>query len=619
VGKYGTLGSGFDRIFRNTLNKALDDVDTDIKAQKKRVDDLIIGNPQPSEVVDSRGGFPILRDRLEDLSSSLAQNTTNLTEIIINVKRIPNGTIYNGSPLASILGDGADETQKLKNIIAYYRQYYNYEGFTLKFPAGHYYFTEFPLYNEVSIKGSGKRATIFHPIQNGSTGHFFYVASAPVGWASYEDFGVYGLSTATQNPILNPSQSCFKIEAQYFGTSTGGMWNCSFKRIFISGFAKAGFEWISNPTEQGDMANQFINFEEVEVYRINTATSYCIKGGGNQFTYTQCEMDTAGSTQGVGTNIETYGVCTFNLLTTQNAEFAIVFNSGTLNLFNPWFENNGKGITSNDLEGIVNVYGGYFGNTGHMTDNTGYCIKQVGMKSFINVYGARFAGTFDKVYIEPFGTQGGVYLYNCKGVGSSYTSYKTMQIANSTDYIANARTVYINSGGVIQTLPKLNPNEMLTYVAFEGNVTVKTGGNITLTSNIHLRNSGDAITFVRKDLGSDYTIVGLFKHETKMSSPPTSSAWALGDKAYNSVPVSGGYEGWICTTAGTANNTAWVASTAYTVNQVVNANGKVYKCTVAGTSGTTAPSHTSGTATDGTVTWSYVDTLAVFKTFGLIS
>jgi hypothetical protein len=73
VGKYGTLGSAFDRIFRNTLNKALDDVDVDIKVQKKRVDDLIVGNPQPSEVVDSRGGFPVLKDRLDGLDSSVAQ------------------------------------------------------------------------------------------------------------------------------------------------------------------------------------------------------------------------------------------------------------------------------------------------------------------------------------------------------------------------------------------------------------------------------------------------------------------------------------------------------------------------------------------------------------------
>jgi hypothetical protein len=82
VGKYGTLGSAFDRIFRNTLNKALDDVDTDINAQKKRVDDLIKGTPQPSEVVDARGGKPVLKDRLDDLSSSLAQNAKQTTSSI---------------------------------------------------------------------------------------------------------------------------------------------------------------------------------------------------------------------------------------------------------------------------------------------------------------------------------------------------------------------------------------------------------------------------------------------------------------------------------------------------------------------------------------------------------
>jgi len=51
---------------------------------------------------------------------------------------------------------------------------------------------------------------------------------------------------------------------------------------------------------------------------------------------------------------------------------------------------------------------------------------------------------------------------------------------------------------------------------------------------------------------------------------------------------------------------AWQPNTAYTVGKRVKANGKVYECTVAGTSGMTAPSHTSGTATDGTVTWKYL-------------
>lgn len=48
----------------------------------------------------------------------------------------------------------------------------------------------------------------------------------------------------------------------------------------------------------------------------------------------------------------------------------------------------------------------------------------------------------------------------------------------------------------------------------------------------------------------------------------------------------------------------WSAAEGITINQYRWANGLIYKCTVAGTTGSTAPSHTSGTATDGTVTWS---------------
>jgi hypothetical protein len=48
----------------------------------------------------------------------------------------------------------------------------------------------------------------------------------------------------------------------------------------------------------------------------------------------------------------------------------------------------------------------------------------------------------------------------------------------------------------------------------------------------------------------------------------------------------------------------WVASTAYTQGQVVTgANDRMYRCSVAGTSGSTIPSVASGTVVDGTVTW----------------
>jgi hypothetical protein len=85
MGKYRTLGALLDRVFRNDLNANFNDVDIDIKAQKNRVDDLIKKTPQPSEVVDSRGGFPVLGDRLESLSSSVAQSADDLKSGGLNV------------------------------------------------------------------------------------------------------------------------------------------------------------------------------------------------------------------------------------------------------------------------------------------------------------------------------------------------------------------------------------------------------------------------------------------------------------------------------------------------------------------------------------------------------
>lgn len=52
--------------------------------------------------------------------------------------------------------------------------------------------------------------------------------------------------------------------------------------------------------------------------------------------------------------------------------------------------------------------------------------------------------------------------------------------------------------------------------------------------------------------------------------------------------------------------TPWASSTAYTVGQRVSHSSNVYQCTVAGTSGTTGPSGTGSSITDGTVTWEYI-------------
>ena len=102
------------------------------------------------------------------------------------------------------------------------------------------------------------------------------------------------------------------------------------------------------------------------------------------------------------------------------------------------------------------------------------------------------------------------------------------------------------------------------------------------------------------------------------SQEPTSGYFRYRQKLEEATLTSGGYIGWIVIKEGTANNVDWLASTAYSSGELVNANEKVYQVISAGTTSTSPPNHTSGTAIDGTVTWEYVSDKAVIKQYGKI-
>ncbi|MBD1379245.1 right-handed parallel beta-helix repeat-containing protein [Metabacillus arenae] len=104
-----------------------------------------------------------------------------------------------------------------------------------------------------------------------------------------------------------------------------------------------------------------------------------------------------------------------------------------------------------------------------------------------------------------------------------------------------------------------------------------------------------------------------------MNSIPIGGKYNVAQQVLNATPSSGSNLGWICIVEGYANDNAWTQTKAYAVGQRVHANGNVYQCKVAGTSSTVTPSHTSGEAVDGTITWVYLGNKAVFKSFGLIS
>lgn len=59
----------------------------------------------------------------------------------------------------------------------------------------------------------------------------------------------------------------------------------------------------------------------------------------------------------------------------------------------------------------------------------------------------------------------------------------------------------------------------------------------------------------------------------------------------------------------------WSASTAFGASSYCNANGNIYSTTAGGTTGSTEPSHTTGSASDGSVTWVYVS--AAYETIVL--
>lgn len=151
-------------------------------------------------------------------------------------------------------------------------------------------------------------------------------------------------------------------------------------------------------------------------------------------------------------------------------------------------------------------------------------------------------------------------------------------------------------GGTVLAIPK-------TTIVAQNNS--KINSNIIFTDNVNAQ--------------LERAILGNTPLPALASSEPSFGSYNIGQLFYNASPTPGGYVGWVCTKAGTANITPWAANKTYAINSLVNANGKVYKSKTAGTSSTTAPSHTSGSAKDGSVTWDYIDVQAVFKPFGLIS
>lgn len=148
-------------------------------------------------------------------------------------------------------------------------------------------------------------------------------------------------------------------------------------------------------------------------------------------------------------------------------------------------------------------------------------------------------------------------------------------------------------------------------------------GNIITGNLIKNYSPRDPRTLILHTFGS--TVIHNTPYNTRtieLDRVPEQGIWTAGDRVMNNRPTPANlYDGWICTVGGTAARQTWLPGTAYETNSLVLSNGKVYRASAVsgdGRTGSAAPSHISGTVTDGGITWQFVDIAAVFKPFGAI-
>ena len=136
-------GDKVDYNMQKTINDNTTLTKDKLNEQKGRVDNLIKGTPQPSEVVDARGGLPVLRDRLNKFDADLAQTKTQVDYVIRNF--LANGGVRND--------DTFDNTAPLQSLID---EVSNSGGGEIQVPTGDYYFKgTLILKRNVIIKGYG--------------------------------------------------------------------------------------------------------------------------------------------------------------------------------------------------------------------------------------------------------------------------------------------------------------------------------------------------------------------------------------------------------------------------------------------------------------------------------
>jgi hypothetical protein len=517
-------------------------------------------------------------------------------------------------------------------------------GLPLYIPSGKYGLSSYTI-KQCSILGDGSQTTFIYALPSAGAALFTLGAGAILSVMHY-GFTMIGRAA-------NTGQHGYYLKAleQSIPSYTGGFWYSLLRDIQIKAFPGHGIhlEALDDGAHGGDLANQFLTFHNVRSYRaeLSTSRSLYVYGQCGQTVFDNCQFDGADKNLAGSINIEiatgTYNSISistthlqFKTCTIQNSERGVSMSTVRNVTFEGcWFENlkyatdwlltstgtmnrnrfanvlDGAGggyYALNSSSNLNFTYNEYSGNI----ENTVKCSNHFGLRMYGNYYTGASVASSPSI--------GAVRQKALPSTGN-------LSVQNNNDLFINADVFPLGS-----LTGQLSPGEQFRLHMFENSVVnsyilITNTGNITLpqwaNGQVILRKN-DIATFTLRDIGGTWILESVSQGNNRTGTAiPTTGGWFAGEKIYRASPTTGQSIGWTCTTSGWFAPTAWVTSTVYTLNSIVSNAGKAYIAVNGGTSGATAPTHSSSTTdvSDGAVTWHYlgaVITSSAWVEFGLV-
>lgn len=419
--------------------------------------------------------------------------------IEINVK-------YPTLNLSPLTGDGiVDETNNLQMMIDYLN---NNGGGVLYFPNGNYKINAITLKSNVTLKGENRDNVILSPLN--ATDDMFVL----------DDGNVSNLLISSMSFIgnkLNANQNCFNLvgKSRLVADYDGGLWNFNMKNILIKDFDGVAIKLSAN-RQQGDVAHQWLNFDDVTVFRTVSDTSYnlVLEGRIEHVNFTNCQFDGEGkgTEDNLGYNIimrrefQDDGVTPisdkaptniyFSRCTIQKSQRGIkIDRCRNVSFENCWFESIYKAFDIEFSSFNILFLKNYMANIGNKDANSyvfnvgALCNAVIENNSI--TYSDNIVGKlFNNTYANHDGIICNNNYTNSPPVVSNYTKYIS-ELTNGY-LMANARRMVIlatsNDTTVKGIVSQIVPGEDLTILLYAGATS-----NITFSSGFFVNKQDDLI------------------------------------------------------------------------------------------------------------------------------